>query len=110
MDLQKHRLWLYTQATSRFGFSAASKQRYLPILTDLILLILSRLRSTNFDSFEIAQNQILKWFGYTSNFCPVQSLERLKKQEYKKIHSNNYFWRTYDQKELDWIKLDFVHF
>ncbi len=30
--------------------------------------------------------------------------ERLKKQEYAAIHSNNYFWRTYDQKEIDWVE------
>ncbi len=30
--------------------------------------------------------------------------ERLKKHEYQKISSNNYFWRTYDQQELDWLK------
>jgi len=31
-------------------------------------------------------------------------IERLKKQFYTKIWSNNYFWRTYDQKELDWVE------
>ncbi len=31
-------------------------------------------------------------------------IERLKKQEYKKIYSNNYFWRTYDKKEIDLIE------
>jgi len=30
--------------------------------------------------------------------------ERIKKQAYKNIYSNNYFWRTYDQKEVDWIE------
>lgn len=30
--------------------------------------------------------------------------ERLKKQHYTKIYSNNYFWRTYDQKELDMVE------
>jgi len=30
--------------------------------------------------------------------------ERLKKQEYLEIQSNNYFWRTYDQKEIDLIE------
>lgn len=30
--------------------------------------------------------------------------ERLKKQEYKRIFTNNYFWRTWDQKEVDWIE------
>ena len=31
-------------------------------------------------------------------------MERLKKQSYKPIYSNNYFWRTYDQKEIDWVE------
>lgn len=31
-------------------------------------------------------------------------IERLKKQEYFELFSNNYFWRTYDQKELDWVE------
>lgn len=30
--------------------------------------------------------------------------ERIKKQHYKKIRTNNYFWRTYDQQELDWLE------
>lgn len=31
-------------------------------------------------------------------------MERIKKQSYKPIFSNNYFWRTYDQKEIDWVE------
>lgn len=31
-------------------------------------------------------------------------VERLKKQEYQKVVANNYFWRTYDQKEIDFIE------
>jgi uncharacterized protein len=31
-------------------------------------------------------------------------MERLKKQQYKKIWSHNFFWRTYDKKELDWVE------
>ncbi len=30
--------------------------------------------------------------------------ERIKKQSYKKIYSNNYFWRTWDQKEIDFVE------
>lgn len=30
--------------------------------------------------------------------------ERLKAQSYKQIHANNYFWRTWDQKEVDWVE------
>ena len=31
-------------------------------------------------------------------------MERMKKQAYQPIYSNNYFWRTYDQKEIDWVE------
>lgn len=30
--------------------------------------------------------------------------ERLKKQHYMGITTRNYFWRTYDQQELDWLE------
>ena len=30
--------------------------------------------------------------------------ERIKKQNYQKIKTTNYFWRTYDQQELDWLE------
>ena len=35
------------------------------------------------------------------NFLVV---ERLKLQSYKPIYANNYFWRTWDQKEIDYIE------
>ncbi|OGM30104.1 hypothetical protein A2630_04615 [Candidatus Woesebacteria bacterium RIFCSPHIGHO2_01_FULL_44_10] len=31
--------------------------------------------------------------------------ERLKNQEYQSIHTNNYFWRTWDKKEIDWVEM-----
>jgi len=31
-------------------------------------------------------------------------MERLKKQEYLLEQSNNYFWRTYSQKEIDFVE------
>lgn len=31
-------------------------------------------------------------------------MERIKKQDYQKIYSNNYFWRTYDKKEIDLVE------
>lgn len=30
--------------------------------------------------------------------------ERLKYQKYSKMFVNNYFWRTYDQQEIDWVE------
>jgi len=32
-------------------------------------------------------------------------IERLKKQAYKPIYANNYFWRTWEQKEVDWVEM-----
>lgn len=31
-------------------------------------------------------------------------IERIKRQSYKPIHANNYFWRTYDKQEIDFIE------
>jgi hypothetical protein len=31
-------------------------------------------------------------------------MERIKKQQYQNMFSNNYFWRTYDQKEVDFVE------
>ena len=31
-------------------------------------------------------------------------IERIKKQHYKNIYTNNYFWRTWEQKEIDFIE------
>ncbi|MFA5776302.1 MAG: ATP-binding protein [Patescibacteria group bacterium] len=31
-------------------------------------------------------------------------MERLKKQLYTDIYANNYFWRTHDKKEVDWVE------
>ena len=35
------------------------------------------------------------------NFCII---ERKKTQEYQKILANNFFWRTYDGAEIDWVE------
>ncbi len=51
----------------------------------------------NFNPLEIRDDIGKLW----ENFLVV---ERLKKQAYKKIYANNYFWRTWDQKEIDWIE------
>lgn len=30
--------------------------------------------------------------------------ERIKKQAYQRLYANNYFWRTYEKQELDWVE------
>lgn len=51
----------------------------------------------NFNPFNLREDTDALW----ENFIVM---ERLKKQAYEPIISNNYFWRTYDQKEIDWVE------
>jgi hypothetical protein len=51
----------------------------------------------NFNSIESRNDIGILWENYMIS-------ERLKYQEYKRLSSNNYFWRTYEQQEIDWVE------
>jgi len=51
----------------------------------------------NFNMLETRNDIGMLW----ENFMVM---ERIKKQHYHEIYSNNYFWRTYDQKEVDFVE------
>jgi hypothetical protein len=51
----------------------------------------------NFNPLEIRDDIGKLW----ENFLVV---ERIKKQSYHQIYANNYFWRTWNQKEIDWVE------
>jgi len=51
----------------------------------------------NFNPLKLRSDLGMLWENYLV-------IERLKKQTYDGLLSNNYFWRTYDQKELDWVE------
>lgn len=51
----------------------------------------------NFNPLSLRNDVGMLWENYIV-------MERLKKQQYENMHSNNYFWRTYDQKEIDWVE------
>ncbi len=52
---------------------------------------------SNFNSLELRDDIGKLWENFLFS-------ERLKKQSYQNIYSNNYFWRTWDQKEIDFIE------
>ena len=59
------------------------------------------------------RNAIINNFNTLQNRTDVGDLwenylasERMKKQEYHKLFKQNYFWRTYDQQELDWLETE----
>jgi predicted AAA+ superfamily ATPase len=58
------------------------------------------------------RNALIKNFNPLNNRMDVGDLwenylasERIKKQHYQQITTTNYFWRTYDQQELDWLEV-----
>ena len=51
----------------------------------------------NFNTLNIRNDIGQLWENYIIS-------ERIKWQSYSNIYTNNYFWRTYDRQEIDWIE------
>jgi len=51
----------------------------------------------NFNSLDLRDDVGLLWENYMIS-------ERIKFQQNNRMISNNYFWRTYDQQEIDWVE------
>ena len=51
----------------------------------------------NYNALNIRDDIGMLWENYII-------MERIKKQEYLEKPANNYFWRTHDQKEIDFVE------
>ena len=106
----------------QLGISKNTVEKYLDLLSKVFILHKVEGFSRNLRK-EITKNS--RWYfldngirnAVIANFNPLQARndigalwenymisERLKYQEYKRISSNNYFWRTYEQQEIDWVE------
>jgi uncharacterized protein len=106
----------------KLQMSKNTVERYLDLLCKVFVLFKVQGFSRNLRK-EIVKTK--RWYFYDngirnaiiSNFQPLDqrnddgmlwenymASERLKVQQYKGIHVNNYFWRTHDQQEIDWIE------
>jgi uncharacterized protein len=106
----------------QLGISKNTVEKYLDLLSKVFILHKVEGFSRNLRK-EITKNS--RWYfldngirnAVIANFNPIQSRndigalwenymisERLKYQEYNGLSSNNYFWRTYDQQEIDWVE------
>ncbi|OGY10697.1 MAG: hypothetical protein A3A58_01570 [Candidatus Blackburnbacteria bacterium RIFCSPLOWO2_01_FULL_41_27] len=111
-----------SELASNLGIDYKTVARYLDLLEKGFVLINIRGFSRNLRK-EITKKS--KYYFYdlgvrnaiVSNFNPLNIrddigklwenflvIERIKKQEYKKIYTNNYFWRTWDQAEVDFVE------
>ncbi|MBL7825360.1 MAG: DUF4143 domain-containing protein [Saprospiraceae bacterium] len=52
---------------------------------------------SNFNSIDLRNDIGQLWENFLIS-------ERIKHQQYTKMIVNNFFWRTYDQQEIDWIE------
>ncbi|MFV0593477.1 MAG: ATP-binding protein [Draconibacterium sp.] len=106
----------------QLGISKNTVEKYLDLLSKVFILHKVEGFSRNLRK-EITKNS--RWYfldngirnAVIANFNPIESRndigslwenymisERLKYQEYKRLSSNNYFWRTYGQQEIDWVE------
>ena len=106
----------------QLGISKNTVEKYLDLLSKVFILHKVEGFSRNLRK-EITKNS--RWYfldngirnAVIANFNPIHARndigavwenymisERLKYQEYKRISSNNYFWRTYEQQEIDWVE------
>ena len=51
----------------------------------------------NLNPIELRNDLGMLWENYAIS-------ERLKYQKYSRMIVNNFFWRTYDQQEIDWVE------
>jgi predicted AAA+ superfamily ATPase len=112
----------HTELGSQLQLSRATVEKYLDLLEQTFVLVNIRGFSRNLRK-EVTKtsryyfcdlgirNALINNFNPLSRRSDVGELwenylvmERIKKQEYQRIRSNNYFWRTYDQKEIDWVE------
>lgn len=110
------------ELATQLGISKALVDRYLDLLEQVFVLINIRgfsrnlrkevTKTSRYYFYDLGiRNALINNFNFLNLRNDVGALwenylviERLKKQQYQFLLSNNYFWRTYDQKELDWVE------
>ena len=112
----------FQELGKQLSISKNTVEKYLDLLSKVYILHKVEGFSRNLRK-EITKSS--RWYFFDNgirnaviaNFNPVESRndigqlwenymisERIKYQEYNKISSNNYFWRTYEQQEIDWVE------
>lgn len=110
------------ELATQLGINKKTVAKYLDILEQSFVLIRLNGFSRNLRK-EVTKSSIYYFYdtgirnAIINNFNHLNSrvdigdiwenylvVERLKKQSYMKLYKHNYFWRTYDQQEIDWIE------
>jgi len=110
------------ELSRELGISKNTVDRYLDLLSKVFIVFKLRGFSGNLRKEVVnhskwyfldngIRNAVINNFNIIEQRNDIGSLwenymisERVKYQNYHGVHSNNYFWRTYDQQEIDWIE------
>ncbi len=112
----------WTELGSQLGLNKNTVARYLDLMEKSFVIYKLRGFSRNLRK-EISKNARYYFYdvgirnALIQNFNPLNLrndigqiwenylvMERLKKQEYTGVSCSNYFWRTHDKKEIDWVE------
>jgi predicted AAA+ superfamily ATPase len=93
----------YTELGTGLGMSKNTIERYLDLLEKAFVIQKLSGFSRNLRS-EITKNPLDLRNDVGELWENYLVMERLKKQEYMLEQANNYFWRTYSQKEIDFVE------
>lgn len=112
----------YNELSGLIGIDKKTVEHYIDLLEKNFIIFrlppytknkrreISKLRKIYFYDLGI-RNALINNFNFINSRNDIGALwenlmiiERLKYQAYHKIYSNNYFWRTYDGSEIDFIE------
>lgn len=112
----------YNELATNLSMSKSTVEKYLDLLEKTFVLVNLRGFSKNLRS-EVTKTS--RYYFYDNGICNALInnfnqltlrndigalwenyliIEKIKKQHYLRQWSNNYFWRTYDQKEIDFVE------
>lgn len=110
------------ELSNNLGIAKQSVERYLDLLGKSFIIKKVSGFSRNLRKEVVKSNRYYFWDNgirnaLINNFNPLDQrndlgmlwenflfIERLKTKEYKRIFSNDYFWRTYDQQEINLVE------
>ncbi len=112
----------YQELAKQLGISRITVQKYIDVLEQCFVVFTLRSFSRNLRK-EISKSVKIYFYdigirnSLVQNYNPMNIrndygalwenlmiIERIKKNAFYQIYANKYFWRTYDQKEIDYIE------
>jgi predicted AAA+ superfamily ATPase len=112
----------HSELATSLSMSKTTVEKYLDLLEKVFVIFKIRGLSRNLRK-EVTKSPRYYFYdngirnAIINNFNPLSSrndigdlwenyliIERIKKQHYTNIWSRNFFWRTHDKKEIDWVE------